>query len=237
MCSRVTFVNFTVTPASLQNQCLMIYLKNERPEVEAKRINLLKLQGEFIVKLRKLEDDLLDKLSKVEGNILDDEETISTLETLKQEAQKVTSEMAESGQVLAEVENTTNDYEDISRISAQIYFSMQSMTSIYSFYKFSLRFYMNIVNNLLSSNEELAKVDKANHAERIKVIQEQLFIKSYHKTFYTLLNKDKLPFALKLTQIKLGPLLADQFKSLLKPCSLINTSLSQNLLGGMLKEN
>ena len=46
LCSRVTFCNFTVTPSSLQNQFLNIYLKNERPEIEQKRQDLLKLQGE-----------------------------------------------------------------------------------------------------------------------------------------------------------------------------------------------
>ena len=43
LCSRVTFVNFTVTPSSLQNQCLNIYLKNEREEIDKKRSDLLKL--------------------------------------------------------------------------------------------------------------------------------------------------------------------------------------------------
>ena len=71
LCSRVTFVNFTVTPSSLQNQCLNIYLKNEREEIDKKRSDLLKLQGECKVKLRELEDSLLDALSKSEGNILD----------------------------------------------------------------------------------------------------------------------------------------------------------------------
>ena len=34
LCSRVTFVNFTVTPSSLQSQCLNIFLKSEREEVD-----------------------------------------------------------------------------------------------------------------------------------------------------------------------------------------------------------
>ena len=56
LCSRVTFVNYTVTPSSLMNQCLNIYLKNEREEVDKKRNDLLKLQGEFKEKLRQSED-------------------------------------------------------------------------------------------------------------------------------------------------------------------------------------
>lgn len=56
LCSRVTFVNFTVTPSSLMSQCLNIYLKNEREEVDAKRHELLKVQGEFKEKLRLSEE-------------------------------------------------------------------------------------------------------------------------------------------------------------------------------------
>uniref|UniRef100_A0A8D3DL88 Dynein cytoplasmic 1 heavy chain 1 n=1 Tax=Scophthalmus maximus TaxID=52904 RepID=A0A8D3DL88_SCOMX len=46
LCSRVTFVNFTVTRSSLQSQCLNEVLKAERPDVDEKRSDLLKLQGE-----------------------------------------------------------------------------------------------------------------------------------------------------------------------------------------------
>lgn len=47
ICSRVTFVNFTVTRSSLQSQCLNQVLKAERPDVDKKRSDLLKLQGEL----------------------------------------------------------------------------------------------------------------------------------------------------------------------------------------------
>lgn len=51
LCSRVTFVNFTVTRSSLQSQCLNEVLKAERPDVDEKRSDLLKLQGTFLVGL------------------------------------------------------------------------------------------------------------------------------------------------------------------------------------------
>jgi len=52
LCSRVTFVNFTVTRSSLQSQCLNEVLKAERPDVDEKRSDLLKLQGVFLGLLR-----------------------------------------------------------------------------------------------------------------------------------------------------------------------------------------
>lgn len=39
------FVNFTVTRSSLQSQCLDRVLKAERPDIDTKRSDLLKLQG------------------------------------------------------------------------------------------------------------------------------------------------------------------------------------------------
>lgn len=50
ICSRVTFVNFTVTRSSLQSQCLNQVLKAERPDIDQKRSDLMKLQGELNLK-------------------------------------------------------------------------------------------------------------------------------------------------------------------------------------------
>lgn len=69
----MTFVNFTVTRGSLQSQCLNKVLKAERPDVDSKRSDLLKLQGEFMLRLRHLEQSLLQALNEVKGRILDDD--------------------------------------------------------------------------------------------------------------------------------------------------------------------
>lgn len=53
----------------------------------------MKLQGEYIVRLRELEDSLLDSLSNVTGSILDNESVIGTLEKLKSESTNVQKEM------------------------------------------------------------------------------------------------------------------------------------------------
>mmetsp|Transcript_116655 Transcript_116655/g.161944 ORF Transcript_116655/g.161944 Transcript_116655/m.161944 type:complete len:152 (-) Transcript_116655:1669-2124(-) len=138
LCSRVTFVNFTVTPSSLKSQCLNIYLKNERPEVDKKRNDLLKLQGEYKVKLRTLEDSLLEALNKSEGNILENNALINTLETLKKEAAYVNEEIRKSEETLLEVETVSNQYEPLSEVSSRIFFSLQSMGSVHYLYQYSL---------------------------------------------------------------------------------------------------
>ena len=48
-------------------------LKAERPDVDEKRSDLLKLQGEFNLRLRQLEKSLLQALNDTKGRILDDD--------------------------------------------------------------------------------------------------------------------------------------------------------------------
>eukprot|EP01015_Nassula_variabilis_P036963 TRINITY_DN967_c0_g2_i6.p1 TRINITY_DN967_c0_g2~~TRINITY_DN967_c0_g2_i6.p1 ORF type:complete len:1103 (-),score=250.87 TRINITY_DN967_c0_g2_i6:90-3398(-) len=235
LCSRVTFVNFTVTPSSLQNQCLNIYLRNERQDVEQKRVNLLKLQGEYVVKLRELEDSLLDALSNVQGNILDNEQVISTLETLKMESGKVQEEMAKSDKVMEEVTTVTNTYVELSKFSSRMFFAMQSLSNVHYLYQFSLSFFMDTLFNLITKDENLKKIDKSEPQKRLAFIYDELFIQTYHRIANSLLNNDKLIFALRLAQIKLPLSLHDHFNLIIKPCKVIETKLSNTIIDGKLK--
>jgi dynein heavy chain 1, cytosolic len=109
VCSRVTFVNFTITKASLEMQCLHQVLRSERPDIEEKRNDLLKLQGEFAVRLRQLEKALLNALNESKGKILDDDSVIATLEKLKNEAKEVQKKSSETDKVMKEVNTNENE--------------------------------------------------------------------------------------------------------------------------------
>lgn len=84
-------------------QCLNQVLRSERPDIDQKRSDLLKLQGEFAVRLRQLEKALLTALNESKGKILDDDSVIGTLERLKTDAQEVAKKAAETDQVMKEV--------------------------------------------------------------------------------------------------------------------------------------
>ncbi len=84
-------------------QCLNQVLRSERPDIDEKRNDLLKLQGEFAVRLRHLEKALLNALNESQGKILDDDSIITTLEGLKHEAEEVAKKSAETDKVMREV--------------------------------------------------------------------------------------------------------------------------------------
>ncbi|CAG9813267.1 unnamed protein product [Phaedon cochleariae] len=130
ICSRVTFVNFTVTRSSLQSQCLNQVLKAERPDIDAKRSDLLKLQGEFHLRLRQLEKSLLQALNDAKGKILDDDSVITTLETLKREAAEIGQKVEETDKVISEIETVSQQYLPLSQACSNTYFTMDSLNQV-----------------------------------------------------------------------------------------------------------
>ena len=200
ICSRVTFVNFTITPASLTSQCLSKILKSERPEIDIKRCELLKLQGEYQAKLRELEDSLLEAINSVQGNILDDDKVILTLEVLKKDAADVTLKQSKSLLVLDEVEETSNAYLPLAIQCSQIYFTIERLGSISFLYQFALSFFLNILDDVL-----LVSNQNSGEEKRIELLSSSIFHSSFTRTARGLLYDDKLLFALSLTQIKTTP--------------------------------
>ena len=61
---------------------------------------VLKILGEFQLRLRHLEKHLLQVLNEAKGRILDDDTVISSLETLKEEAAEVSKKVEETDEVM-----------------------------------------------------------------------------------------------------------------------------------------
>ena len=198
VCSRTTFVNFTVTQSSLQTQSLNEVLKFERPDVDERRTNLVKLQGEFKIHLRQLEKRLLQALNESRGNILDDDNVIETLETLKKEAAEISRKMVETEGVMAEVENITLKYSIIARACSAVFAVLEQLHHINHFYQFSLQYFVDIFNSVLYQNKRLAQ--EKDHSARVQIIIRDLFVTTYHRTSLGLIQKDRVTLAMLLAQ-------------------------------------
>ncbi|OAG20310.1 hypothetical protein CC77DRAFT_1020822 [Alternaria alternata] len=197
ICSRTTFVNFTVTQSSLQTQTLNEVLKSERPDVDERRSNLIKMQGEFAVHLRQLEKRLLQALNESRGNILDDDRVIETLETLKKEAKDISDKVSETTGVMTEVENITKEYTVVARSCAAIFAVLEQLHHLNHFYQFSLQYFTQIFETVL---RKVRNGSITGHAARIEQIVTELFVDAYRRTSLSLLQKDRVTFAMLLVQ-------------------------------------
>ncbi|KAI0152489.1 cytoplasmic dynein heavy chain [Hypoxylon sp. NC0597] len=198
ICSRTTFVNFTVTQSSLQTQSLNDVLKSERPDVDERRSNLIKLQGEFKVHLRQLEKRLLQALNESRGNILDDDHVIETLETLKTEAGEITAKMSNTEGVMAEVEQITLQYNIIARSCSAVFAVLEQLHYLNHFYQFSLQYFLDIFHCVLHGNKNLAGERDFN--KRRDIIIKDLFVTTFKRTALGLLQKDRITLAMLLAQ-------------------------------------
>jgi len=201
ICSRVTFVNFTVTRSSLQSQCLNQVLKAERPDIDIRRTDLMKLQGEFRLKLRHLEKSLLQALNESKGNILDDDNVISTLETLKKEAADVSKKVEETETLMSDLEEGTALYTPLAQACSSIFFVMEQLNLINHFYQFSLDFFYDIFQFVLHNNSNLESI--TDPLARLQILSRDLFSVSYRRASRSLAHEDHITFSMLLTQIKL----------------------------------
>jgi dynein heavy chain 1 len=197
ICSRTTFVNFTVTQSSLQTQTLNEVLKSERPDVDERRSNLIKMQGEFAVHLRQLEKRLLQALNESRGNILDDDHVIETLETLKKEAKDISDKVSETAGVMTEVENITQEYTVVARSCSAIFAVLEQLHHLNHFYQFSLQYFTSIFETVL---RKVKNSSTTGYAARIDHIITELFVDAYRRTSLSLLQKDRVTFAMLLVQ-------------------------------------
>ncbi|KAJ7171883.1 dynein heavy chain protein 1 [Mycena crocata] len=201
ICSRVTFVNFTMTRSSLQSQSLDQVLKVERPDTERKRTDLMKIQGEFRLRLRTLEKLLLQALNESSGNILDDDKVIDTLETLKREAAEITHKVEETDVVMREVEQVTAEYLPLAQACSAVFFVLEQLNLVNHFYQFSLHFFLDIFDYILHHNPNLKNV--TDYGRRRAILLNDLFLVVYRRTSRALLYKDHVMLAVLLAQVKL----------------------------------
>jgi len=209
ICSRVTFVNFTITKASLHTQSLNQVLKVERPDVDQKRTNLVKAQGEFRLHLRRLERRLLEALNASKGNILDDDVILDSLQTLKSEAADIARKVVKTEEVMVEVQNIMNQYEVIASACTTIYVVLEQLSALNHFYRFSLDYFQEIFKLVLASRAP------NNNQDRIAFLVNQLFISTFRWTSQSLLHKDHLVLALLLAQAASSEIKQDIFAALL----------------------
>ncbi|CAM9277136.1 unnamed protein product, partial [Phaeothamnion confervicola] len=215
LCSRVTLVNFTVTPASLRSQALGLALRAERPDVELRRAALLRQQGEQSVRLRQLESQLLDTIGAAQGAVLDDDSVVRALEGLKAEAAGLAGEAAKTAEVAAVVAAESALYEPLAGACGALYFAVDALRRLHPLYHFSLAFFLETLVGVLAPGRVPATATTTAAAGtvvsavtaavtvRLAGLRDALFADVARRVTRALLQDDRIVFAARLAQIYL----------------------------------
>ena len=100
VCIKVTLINFTVTSKGLEEQLLGDVVIKEKPEVEAKRQEIVVSMDRDKKTLKSIEDKILTLLRENEvEQILDEDTLINTLDASKITSGEINTRMANSIEV------------------------------------------------------------------------------------------------------------------------------------------
>lgn len=209
ICSRVTLVNFTVTPAGLESQSLSRILQCENPDIEEQRKDVIKLQGEQNVKLRSLEEQMLREISAVEGSILDDDRVVEGMERLMKEGAVVEEQLAKSTEVMAEVQRAISKFEPLSVICKHLFVLFAGMRELDMLYEFTAKSFMSILECVLKTTNR----DKSGDGEQRMVhLKTHLCREVASRVGRGLKDADKMVFALILAKVSSGKDIIDTSK-------------------------
>lgn len=95
----LTCMPFTVTTVGLSDQLMSKAIIMKNPNLEQKRVELLKNEGVLLKQRIELEDSLLEELSLAQGDILKNEQLLKTLNEVKESSSIIDKSLRESSQV------------------------------------------------------------------------------------------------------------------------------------------
>ena len=144
--AEAALINFTVTETGLSDQLLTLVVGRERPDLAQTKIQLIKEQNKFKITLKDLEANLLDKLTNAKGNLLENIELIENLE----ESKRLSTEIKEKVEIAKVTEKEITEASEMYRPSAVrgalIFFLMNELYKMSSFYMYSLESFVNVIN-------------------------------------------------------------------------------------------
>lgn len=166
--AETALINFTVTQDGLEDQLLNLVVKKERPDLAKMKEELIQQQNSFKIKLKELEEDLLFKLTNAKGDVLEDIELIENLETSKRIAGEVKEKMEIAKVTEVKILRASEEYRPAASRGALVFFMMNELHKVHTFYMFSLESYLLVVMRAIDIVAEKYRAPSASKARRGK---------------------------------------------------------------------
>jgi dynein heavy chain len=147
--AEAVLINFTVTEVGLGDQLLAYVVGKERPDLAKKKKELIQQQNVFKISLKELELGLLEKLNKTKGDPTENIELIESLEKSKILATDISEKVIIAKDTEEKINSASEFYRPAAVRGALIFFLMNEMYKLSSFYMYSLESFINVISRAI----------------------------------------------------------------------------------------
>ncbi|XP_023368810.1 dynein heavy chain 1, axonemal [Otolemur garnettii] len=188
--TKLTLINFTLSPSGLEDQLLGQVVAEERPDLEEAKNQLIISNAKMRQELKDIEDQILYRLSSSEGNPVDDMELIKVLEASKMKAAEIQTKVRIAEQTEKDIDLTRMEYIPVAVRTQILFFCVSDLANVDPMYQYSLEWFLNIFLSGIANSERADNLKK-----RISNINRYLTYSLYSNVCRSLFEKHKLMFA------------------------------------------
>ncbi|XP_045153350.1 dynein axonemal heavy chain 1 [Echinops telfairi] len=190
LATKLTLINFTLSPSGLEDQLLGQVVAEERPDLEEAKNQLIVSNAKMRQELKDIEDQILFRLSSSEGNPVDDVELIKVLEASKMKAAEIQAKVRIAEQTEKDIDLTRMEYVPVAVRTQLLFFCVSDLANVDPMYQYSLEWFLSIFLSGIANSERADTLKK-----RIANINRYLTYSLYSNVCRSLFEKHKLMFA------------------------------------------
>ncbi|BBM97612.1 dynein axonemal heavy chain [Marchantia polymorpha subsp. ruderalis] len=206
---KISLLNFMITPEGLEDQLLGMAVKNERPDLEEEKTQLVVQGAENQRQLKDIEDRIIQILSSSEGNILEDETAIEIISSSKVLSVEIAEKQKVAVKTEARIDEARKGYIPVAVHVASLFFTTADLCCIDPMYQYSLTWYMGLFFNAMRDSEKSTTL-----ATRLETLNTFFTYLLYCNISRSLFEKDKMLLSFLICAtiwLKQGKILHEEF--------------------------